>query len=72
MSSRGIWLTVLMRGCKLNLLTPLSGGTTALISYTQCYKIGGRLLQRSKKRSEGIVHAVTWQIEPVAFSPTVL
>jgi hypothetical protein len=41
MRSRGIWLTVLMRGCKLNSLTPSNGGTTAPISYTQCYKSGG-------------------------------
>lgn len=34
MRSRGIWLTVLMRGCKLNSLTPSNGGTTAPISYT--------------------------------------
>ena len=27
-----------MRGCKLNSLTPSNGGTTAPISYTQCYK----------------------------------
>ena len=40
MRSRGIWLTVLMRGCKLNSLTPSNGGTTAPISYTQCYKSG--------------------------------
>ena len=41
MRSRGIWLTVLMRGVQLNSLTPSNGGTTAPISYTQCYKSGG-------------------------------
>jgi hypothetical protein len=40
MRSRGIWLTVLMRGVQLNSLTPSNGGTTAPISYTQCYKSG--------------------------------
>jgi hypothetical protein len=33
MRSRGIWLTVLMRGVQLNSLTPSNGGTTAPISY---------------------------------------
>jgi hypothetical protein len=37
MRSRGIWRTVLMRGCILNSLTPSNGGTTVPISYTQCY-----------------------------------
>jgi hypothetical protein len=41
MRSRGTWLTVLMRGVQLNSLTPSNGGTTAPISYTQCYKSGG-------------------------------
>jgi len=40
MRSRGIWLTVLMRGVQLNSLTPSNGGSTAPISYTQCYKSG--------------------------------
>jgi hypothetical protein len=46
MRSRGIWLTVLMRGVQLNSLTPSNGGTTAPISYTQCYKIGLPLTNR--------------------------
>jgi hypothetical protein len=34
-SSKGIWLTMLMRGVQLNSLTALNAGTTALIaSYT--------------------------------------
>ncbi len=41
MRSRGIWLTVLRRGVQLNSLTPSNGGTTAPISYAQCYKSGG-------------------------------
>lgn len=40
MRSRGIWLTVLMRGVQLNSLTPSNGGSTAPISYTQYYKSG--------------------------------
>jgi len=39
MRSRGIWLTALMRGVQLNSLTSLNGGTTAPISYTQCYAL---------------------------------
>ena len=39
MRSRGIWLTMLMRGVQLNSLTALNAGTTAPISYIQCYKI---------------------------------
>jgi len=35
MINRGIWLTVLVRGCKLNSLTPNGGGTTTPIYYTQ-------------------------------------
>ena len=46
MRSRGIWLMVLMRGVQLNSLTPSNGGTTAPISYTQCYKIGLPLTNR--------------------------
>ena len=38
MRSRGIWLTVLMRGVQLNSLTALNAGTTTTISYTHCYK----------------------------------
>ena len=35
MSSKGIWLTMLMRGVQLNSLTASNAGTTALIaSYT--------------------------------------
>ena len=41
MRSRGIWLIVLMRGVQLKSLTPSNGGTTAPISYTQCYNSGG-------------------------------
>jgi len=39
MISKGIWRTVLIRGCKLEPLTLLISGTTALISYTQCYTL---------------------------------
>jgi hypothetical protein len=35
MRSRGIWLTMLMRGVQLNSLTALNAGTTAPISYTR-------------------------------------
>ena len=38
MKSRGNWLTVLRRGCKLKSLTTSNVGTTAPISHTQCYK----------------------------------
>jgi hypothetical protein len=38
MRNRGIWLTVLMRGVQLNLLTEKHFGTTAPISYVQCYR----------------------------------
>jgi hypothetical protein len=33
MRSRGIWLTMLMRGVQLNSLTAFNAGTTAPISY---------------------------------------
>jgi hypothetical protein len=50
MRSRGIWLTVLMRGCKLNSLTPPNGGTTAPISYTQCYVLGVGMTTNKQRR----------------------
>lgn len=36
----GIWRTVLMRGCKLNSLTPSNGGTTTPVSYFNGLQIG--------------------------------
>lgn len=42
------------------------------IAYIYCCKSGGQILQGLKNRSEGIVHAATWQIEPVACSPACL
>ena len=36
MRSRGIWLTMLMRGVQLNSLTALNAGTTAPIFYMRC------------------------------------
>ena len=47
MRSGGIWLTMLMRGVQLNSLTALNAGTTAPISYTQCYKYVVGLAKRS-------------------------
>ena len=38
MRSGGIWLTVLMRGVQLNLLTEIHSGTTAPISYVCWYE----------------------------------
>ena len=63
MRSRGIWLTVLMRGCKLKSLTPLNGGTTSPISYTQCYVSGWRIigaLNLPRASSRQLVHNVLW------------
>lgn len=56
MRSRGIWLTVLMRGCKLNSLTPSDGGTTAPIYYTQCYISGGGTLQCLSRRENSRIN----------------
>ena len=50
MRSRGIWLTALMRGVQLNSLTPLNGGTTAPISYTQCYVSGVGMTTNKQRR----------------------
>ena len=43
MRSRGIWLTVLMRGCKLNSLTHFYVAQQPLLLHIPCYKSGGAL-----------------------------
>lgn len=56
MRSRGIWLTMLMRGVQLNSLTALNAGTTAPISYTQCYISGGGTLQCLSRRGNSRIN----------------
>ena len=41
--SWGIWLTALIRGCKLEPLTLSISGTTAPIFYIRCYMLGGKI-----------------------------
>ncbi len=50
MRSRGIWLTMLMRGVQLNSLTALNAGTTAPIFYTQCYVSGVGMTTNKQRR----------------------
>jgi hypothetical protein len=57
MRSRGIWLTMLMRGVQLNSLTALNAGTTAPISYTQCYISGGGTLQCLSRRENSRINS---------------
>ena len=56
MSSKGIWLTMLMRGVQLNSLTASNAGTTAPISYTQCYISGGGTLQCLSRRENSRIN----------------
>jgi len=41
MSSKGIWLTVLMRGVQLNSLTHFDVAQQPLLFHIPCYKSGG-------------------------------
>ena len=67
MRSRGIWLTVLMRGVQLNSLTPSNGGTTAPISYTQCYKSGGGVTSGTMPYTGG-APPMLWTPPPLAYN----
>ena len=66
MRSRGIWLTVLMRSVQFNSLTPLNGGTTAPISYTQCYKSGGGVTSGTMPYTGG-APPMLWKPPPLAY-----
>ena len=70
MRSRGIWLTVLMRGVQLNSLTPSNGGTTAPISYTQCYKSGGGVTSGTMPYTGG-APPMLWTPPPLAYNSQV-
>ena len=67
MRSRGIWLTMLMRGVQLNSLTALNAGTTAPISYTQCYGTGGGIDIARKDTSPQ--RGGTWEYDHTKYQP---
>ena len=56
-----------MRGVQLNSLTPSNGGTTAPISYTQCYKSGGGVTSGTMPYTGG-APPMLWTPPPLAYN----